>query len=124
MENNKLNGTVTAINDNVCDVRLADGTELKADKVNVGGVGENTTLSLRPERVEIHADTAMENHVTGRVEELIYLGDHIRVRMNVAGNPEFIVKVRNRAGEQKLAEGQDIEIGWYASDCKALDPVG
>ncbi len=123
-ENNKLSGTVTAINDNVCDVRLADGTELKADKVNVGGVGESTTLSLRPERVEIQADSAMENHVTGRVEELIYLGDHIRVRMNVAGNPEFIVKVRNRAGEQKLAEGQDIKIGWYASDCKALDPVG
>lgn len=123
-ENNKLNGTITAINDNICDVRLADGTALKADKVNVGSVGENTTLSLRPERVEIHATDSMENRINGRIEELIYLGDHIRVRMSVAGNPEFIVKVRNRAGEQQLAEGQDLEIGWYASDCKALDPVG
>ncbi|MCP4316075.1 MAG: ABC transporter ATP-binding protein [Hyphomicrobiales bacterium] len=123
-ENNKLSGTVTAINDNICDVRLADGTELKADKVNVNAVGDNTTLSLRPERIEIAAVDSMENRVKGHIEELIYLGDHIRVRMNVAGNPEFIVKVRNRAGEQKLAEGQDIQIGWFASDCKALDPVG
>jgi putative spermidine/putrescine transport system ATP-binding protein len=123
-ENNKLSGVITAINDNICDVRLGDGTELKADKVNVDKVGDRTTLSLRPERIEIVASSGMENNVTGHIEELIYLGDHIRVRMNVAGNREFIVKVRNRAGEQKLAEGQDIKIGWFASDCKALDPVG
>ncbi|MEM6463931.1 MAG: ABC transporter ATP-binding protein [Pseudomonadota bacterium] len=123
-ENNKLTGTITAINDNVCDVQLADGTQLKADRVNVDHVGAKTTLSLRPERIEIHADDSMENRLNGHIEELIYLGDHIRVRMNVAGNPEFIVKVRNRSGQHELAEGQDIQVGWYASDCKALDPVG
>lgn len=123
-ENNKLNGTVTAINGNICDVRLADGTMLKADRVNVGAVGDATTISLRPERIETVVNDAMENKITGHIEELIYLGDHIRVRMRVAGNPEFIVKVRNRAGEQKLARGQEIQISWFADDCKALDPVG
>ena len=51
-ENNKLNGNVTAINGDICDVKLDDGTMLKADKVNVGSVGDRTTISLRPERVE------------------------------------------------------------------------
>ncbi len=123
-ENNKMNGTVTAINDNICDVKLDDGTELKAERVNVEGVGHRTTLSLRPERIETVPDDGMDNIVPGKIEEMIYLGDHLRVRMKVAGNDEFIVKVRNRSGERKLSEGQDINIGWYARDCKALDPVG
>jgi putative spermidine/putrescine transport system ATP-binding protein len=122
-ENNKLTGKIEAMNGTLCDVRLADGMLLKAEKVNVGGVGDKTTLSLRPERVEFDVTEKMENVVTGRIEEMIYLGDHIRVRMNVAGNPEFIAKVRNRGQKRDLAEGQMKQIGWAASDCKALDPV-
>ncbi|MCK5750067.1 MAG: TOBE domain-containing protein, partial [Oricola sp.] len=64
-----------------------------------------------------------ENHVEGMVEELIYLGDHIRVRMKVAGNDEFIVKVRNRGQRWDLEQGQTRTIGWSAKDCKALDAV-
>ena len=123
-ENNRLDGTVTAINGTLCDVRLDDGTELKADKVNVREVGDRTTLSLRPERVETVPSAGMENLVSGRVEELIYLGDHIRVRMTVAGDSEFIVKMRNRSGDEEPALGREMEIGWFARDCKALDPVG
>jgi putative spermidine/putrescine transport system ATP-binding protein len=123
-ENNKMNGTVTAINDNICEVKLDDGTMLKAEKVNVGGVGDRTTLSLRPERIETVPSDNMENIVPGRIEEMIYLGDHLRVRMTVAGDDGFIVKVRNRSGERALSEGQELNIGWYASDCKALDPTG
>jgi hypothetical protein len=49
---------------------------------------------------------SMDNLVNGRIEELIYLGDHIRVRMNVAGNDEFIVKVRNRGEKRKLVSAK------------------
>ncbi|MGA7973890.1 MAG: ABC transporter ATP-binding protein [Pseudolabrys sp.] len=122
-ENNKLTGKVEAMNGTVCDVRLADGTQLKAEKVNVDGVGDTTTLSLRPERVEFDNPESLDNVVTGRIEELIYLGDHIRIRMTVAGNSEFIAKVRNRGQKRQMSEGQMIKIGWAASDCKALDPV-
>jgi putative spermidine/putrescine transport system ATP-binding protein len=81
--------------------------ELAADKVNVDNVGDKTTVSLRPERIEFEPDDQMDNLVKGKIEELIYLGDHIRVRMNVAGNDEFIVKVRNRGEKRKLETGRD-----------------
>ena len=51
------------------------------------------------------------------------LGDHIRVRMNVADNDEFIVKVRNHGDLSSLAEGAKRKIGWMSEDCKALDRV-
>ncbi|WP_417768931.1 ABC transporter ATP-binding protein [Stappia sp.] len=122
-ENNKLSGTVTEVTGDTCAVKLDDGTVLKADAVNIEGVGSRTTISLRPERVEFDTHEQMDNLVKGRIEEMIYLGDHIRVRMNVADNKEFIVKVRNRGEKRDLRTGQTVEIGWAASDCKALDAV-
>ncbi|MAA98600.1 MAG: spermidine/putrescine ABC transporter ATP-binding protein [Stappia sp.] len=122
-ENNKLSGTVTEVSGSSCDVKLDDGTMLKAEAVNIGGVGSRTTISLRPERVEFDTNESMDNLVKGRIEEMIYLGDHIRVRMAVAGNNEFVVKVRNRGEKRDLSVGQMVEIGWAAADCKALDPV-
>ncbi|MEO0327442.1 MAG: ABC transporter ATP-binding protein [Pseudomonadota bacterium] len=122
-ENNKLNGTVEKITGEVCNVRLDDGKAVKARKVNVNAAGDRTTLSLRPERVELDPPKSMKNIVEGKIEELIYLGDHIRVRMNVAGNDEFIVKVRNRGDRKPLFEGETKKIGWASDDCKALDLV-
>jgi len=122
-ENNNLNGQIKAMNGSACDVQLADGSIVKAEKVNVSAVGEATTLSLRPERVELEPENEMDNIVSGKIEELIYLGDHIRVRMNVVGNNEFVVKIRNRGERRNLTAGQTVKIGWAASDCKALDAV-
>ncbi|MCA1297472.1 ABC transporter ATP-binding protein [Stappia indica] len=122
-ENNKLSGTVVAVDGGTCDVKLDDGTMLKAEAVNIGHVGSRTTISLRPERVEFDTNERMDNLIPGEIREMIYLGDHIRVRMKVAGNDEFIVKVRNRGEKRDLRAGQTVEIGWATGDCKALDPV-
>lgn len=120
-ENNKLSGTIVEIDKDSCSVKLDDGNIVKADPVNVSSVGERTMLSLRPERIELLPDTKSDNLIDGKIEELIYLGDHIRVRMNVAGNDEFIVKVRNRRDRRKIAAGDVVKVGWDAADAKALD---
>jgi putative spermidine/putrescine transport system ATP-binding protein len=124
-ENNKLRGTVQDIGrDKVATVKLDSGDVVKALAVNVKGKGERTLLSIRPERVTI-APKKAKNTITlnGRVEELIYLGDHIRTRMSVAGHPDFIVKVPNNSGHHELKEGQTTTVGWVAEDCRALDDM-
>ena len=122
-ENNKLSGTVTAINGNRCAMTLDDGTQVSAEAVNVEGEGSRATISLRPERIELSPDQARENLLDGKVNEVLYLGDHLRIVMSVAGNDEFIVKVPN--GGRKLApeQGQSYKLGWSAVDAKALDAV-
>ena len=124
-ENNRLHGTVTEIDGSVCTVRLDDGQTIRALKVNVDGVNERTTLSLRPERVQVAPtpDTP-DNEISGRVEESIYLGDHMRARLTVAGNDEFIVKVPNAHGHADLETGRTVTLGWTTSDCRALDARG
>ncbi|MEQ9327732.1 MAG: ABC transporter ATP-binding protein [Rhodospirillales bacterium] len=122
-ENNRLMGKVTGINGTTCDVELdGGGGKVQALKVNVDGVGVNTTLSLRPERVTIDpSEGTTENSCPARVEELIYLGDHIRTRLTVSGNSEFIVKIPNAYGHVSLNEGEQVTVGWATEDCRALD---
>jgi len=55
------------------------------------------------------------------VRELIYLGDHIRCRLNAAGNDQFVVKLPNAATIRRLAVGERVRVGWMTEDCRALD---
>ncbi len=121
-ENNTLRGTVYSIDEGVAEVTLDDGQKVRALAVNVDEVGIPTLLSIRPERVVINPnEDKMTQTVDGHVEQLIYLGDHIRCRMTVAGNSEFIVKIPNAADGRMLEVGQNIRIGWMTGDCRALD---
>ena len=120
-ENNTLVGKIRSINDGIARVLLNDGEEVMALAINAGP-GERTQLSIRPERVEIDPDESVTDHtVTGRVEEVIYLGDHIRTRMTVAGNSSFVVKTRNRLGARRFKAGESVRVGWATEDCRALD---
>ncbi len=122
-ENNKLSGRVTAHNGHLCSVTLDDGTQVEAEAVNIEGVGSRSTISLRPERIELEPAEARDNVVNGVVKEVLYLGDHLRIVMSVAGNDEFIVKVPNGGRSVIPVEGQSYRLGWSAEDAKALDPV-
>ena len=59
----------------------------------------------------------------GKVEELIYLGDHIRTRMHVCGHDGFIVKIPNSSAHAQLSEGATVKVGWTMEDCRALDAL-
>ena len=122
-ENNRMTGSIKSIGDKYCEVDLDGGGTVKALKVNIGSVGERTQLSVRPERVSVNLqETSNENNFNGDIKELIYLGDHIRARIEVCGNDEFIVKIPNE-GNVDLKEGSSINLHWKAEDIRALDSV-
>ncbi len=122
-ENNALRGIVERISGDVAEVRLQDGSLVRALPVKVDAPGQETLLSIRPERIMLDPPQGDDIPVLeGHVEELIYLGDHIRCRLSVAGNDEFVVKIPNAADEKRLKTGQTVRLGWKTSDCRALDP--
>ena len=120
-ENNRMVGTIKSMDEKYCSVDLDGGGSVKALKVNIGDIGEKTQLSVRPERVTVNTgQDSNENNFTGLVKELIYLGDHIRARLEVCGNDEFIVKIPNEGGFN-IKEGESIKLTWSADDIRALD---
>ena len=121
-ENNTLSGVVKGLEDDLCLVEVASGEIVKALSINIEGVGHSTMISLRPERVTVNPGKGQcSSTVTGKVEELIYLGDHIRSRMNVCGHNDFIVKIPNSANHAELKPGDKVKVGWKAEDARALD---
>ena len=123
-ENNRFLGKVTEDNGDTVKVEIDNNAgSVIANKINVGAVGDRSTLSLRPERVTVNPEPgSLPNIFSGVAEELIYLGDHIRTRFTVLGHDDFIVKIPNSAGHAHLEEGGTANIGWNAEDCRALDP--
>jgi putative spermidine/putrescine transport system ATP-binding protein len=121
-ENNRLTGTVEKLDGDTCVVAMEGASPVKALKVNINARGERTTLSLRPERVTVRPEPgSMDNIYDAEVEELIYLGDHVRTRVNLLGHKDFIIKVPNAAGHEHLRVGETVPVGWHAEDCRALD---
>ena len=123
-ENNRMIGRVDSISAESAQVRLDSGEIVTAKPVNVNAVGDKTTLSLRPERVVVNPSLGrrIDNRFEATVEELIYHGDHIRTRLTVCKNVDFIVKIPNSATEVgELNVGHQVVIGWGKEDCLALD---
>ncbi|MGY6705234.1 ABC transporter ATP-binding protein [Roseinatronobacter sp.] len=122
-ENNTLDGVVKEIKGETCIVELDGGEVIDAKPVNVTKVGDRTTVSIRPERVEANKDRLAEDAHTikAEVKEFIYMGDVFRTRLKVAGNENFIMKTRNAPDQVRHKPGDMIEIGWMPTDCRALD---
>ena len=121
-ENNTFNGEVTDISNGKCKVKLDSGTEILSNPIRVKSKGEKTIVSLRPERAIIDPENKMDNKHKGKIEEVIYHGDHTRVRLNLLGNKEFILKVPNSSARMDIKLGNEINIGWDSRDARALDP--
>ena len=121
-ENNTFHGEVADISGKKCKIKLNSGDEILANPIRVKSKGEKSIVSLRPERAIIDPDDKMDNKFTGKIEEVIYHGDHTRVRLNLLDNHEFILKVPNSSARMDIKLGNQIKIGWNSFDARALDP--
>ena len=121
-ENNRLHGTVAERDGHFASITMGGGECVRALAVCCGAPGEETTLSLRPERVAVAPEPdTLPNVFDAAVEELIYLGDHVRSRLRLLGNDEFIVKVPNSGAHRAMRVGETVRVGWRAEDCRALN---
>ncbi|OCX61062.1 spermidine/putrescine ABC transporter ATP-binding protein [Thioclava sp. SK-1] len=126
-ENNKLAGKVETLDAaaDTCTVRLASGELIEATPVNVRHAGQETLVSIRPERVEFDPDRMEPNWhlIDAEVIEVVYMGDIYRTVLRVAGTEGFVVKTRNTLGAKMMPKGSKIKIGWNPADARALEPI-
>jgi putative spermidine/putrescine transport system ATP-binding protein len=99
-ENNRFAGEVVANEADLC-VALVEGTRLRGRARTQLACGTRATLSVRPEQIAVAAAGAegAENTLAGRIEETIFLGDRVRVRLRcAAGDVVANVPARDAAG--------------------------
>ncbi len=123
-ENNRLTGSLLSRAGDTCVVGLPRGEKVTALAVNVGQIGEDVTLSIRPERIRLNGHSNdCANRFSGRVAEFIYLGDHVRVRLEVCGKTDFFVKQPIAELNPSLTVGDVVPLGWQVEHGRALDPL-
>jgi putative spermidine/putrescine transport system ATP-binding protein len=86
-ENNAISGQVRELSSpGRCVLATEDGSIIHATASDGLAAGMAATLALRPERLHLSpADGSCCNRFNARVEELIYYGDHTRLRVAACG---------------------------------------
>ncbi|MXW84306.1 MAG: ABC transporter ATP-binding protein [Rhodothermaceae bacterium] len=122
-ESNQLHGRILGMSeeDNVYEVETG-GEMIHALKVEPCNVGDDVTLSIRPERVKINPEAGRyTNEVDATVEDLTFLGNQLRVRLATCGREDFIATIPNIVGHGGWITGDSVRLGWTTVDCRALN---
>ena len=112
-ENNLLPGAVLGAEEDLLVVALDCGPRVLARGVDAGGPGSRCRVAIRPERVAVAAVAAAElgeNALPARVEEAIFQGDHLRLRLSLGDGGTLIAK--RPVGGQTPAPGSIAAVAW------------
>jgi putative spermidine/putrescine transport system ATP-binding protein len=119
-ENNALPGKVVAIKGNECEVELIGGSRVRARNGNCDTVGQTGVVCVRPENLSISAETTPGgNHVAALVEDFIFHGDHVRVKLSAPGMSEIYVKTPARTTNLP-SKGVAVTLCWEPSSARAF----
>ena len=118
-DNNLLPGRVLSTARDACEVETPGGT-VRAFPVHRCAPGAGVVLAIRPERVGLARTEMYSNVFEAEVEDIMFQGDHLRLKLDLCGNPAFIVKIPNVAGHGAVLRGDRVRVGWGVADCRAL----
>jgi putative spermidine/putrescine transport system ATP-binding protein len=123
-ENNRLAGATLAIEEDFALVRLDAGPTIEARAAAGLEAGVRCVVCIRPERIALAAAEAAEMGeaaIDAVVQEAVYLGDHLRLRLALAGgSATLLVKRPSVAGMAGLAPGEAVAVAWQSSHALAF----
>ena len=124
-ESNFLKGRVAETVDDKTAVETDDGLKVWVKRFDRGNPGEEVSVAIRPEKIQILADVAdgfndIVNCFSGSVEEIIYVGEARIYRVSLAAGTAVDVKVQSGPSAQNFKIGGDINIGWRTRHGLAL----
>jgi len=82
-------------------------------------VGQNLRLVIRPEKIYFVRQSGPENGLTGKIEEIIYIGEMTKYSVKI-GEQMVRVKRQNRWGEKKYQVGESVSLGWSPQDVRVV----
>ncbi len=120
---NQLAGTVLSQQSGMAVVELDGGWRVGALAGSGAAPGERTTLAVRPERLRLGTGTPPDGAAAMRVEELIYHGDHLEVRLAGPAGHRLDARLLSGAVPGWVVPGAVVHAGWQAEDARILDPL-
>jgi putative spermidine/putrescine transport system ATP-binding protein len=90
-----LDGTIASAVNGSCVLTLASGEALQGINVNAAQAGAHGQAAVRPERIEafVQAPASKANVIEAKVLDVLYFGDHQRLRCAITGQAQATVKL-------------------------------
>ena len=107
-DNAEFKARVQAADGACCQVMLPGGALLRGINVNQAGAGDVVHASVRPERLSL-AQAGQDNCLPAQVMDVMYFGDHLRLRCIAEGDADVMVKLALNAGDVP-APGQAVRL--------------
>jgi putative spermidine/putrescine transport system ATP-binding protein len=94
-DNTVFNAQVDGTQGSQCNVTLPCGNRLSGVNVNAASQGQAVQACIRPERIHVQlgAEAPAANSLPASVNDVIYFGDHLRLRCTVANQAAATVKI-------------------------------
>lgn len=103
-----LQAEVVRVDGSQCEVRVPNGKLLRGFNVNAAQVGDAVQCGIRPERLQIATEPGA-NTFEAKVADVMYFGDHLRLRCEVPGQPDATIKMP-LAHHQLPESGKTIQV--------------
>jgi putative spermidine/putrescine transport system ATP-binding protein len=121
-ENNTLPCTPLVQEDTMAVVRMGDGSQLRAATANSPASTGDMTVSVRPENIRLasQGDHAGFNRFEGRVTDVFFLGDHMRLSVEAFGGQLVTARIPARQS-MAFAPGDTVGLECAAAECRLLE---
>ncbi|OXC71694.1 ABC transporter ATP-binding protein [Caballeronia sordidicola] len=121
-DSNRVKGKVVGTDGAYCDLQIHGGATVRALNVARLAVGTDATAVIRPERLSIVSNGAVQrNVISGETLGMIYFGDHVRLRCRLPDSNECFVKVPlEGSGAAHIEPGQSILLSFHEDHLKVF----
>ena len=119
-DNNCLSAEVQAIDGGTARTRLASGEAVAARATGHARPGAPATVAIRPENIRF-AEDGDPGAVGGRVCDVVYYGDQIRIHVALSDGTRIVAKSNPAMPHVTTEIGAPVFLAWDAQDAWVLD---
>lgn len=125
-ESNFLQGKIVKSDEEKPLVETEHGLVLWVKERDSLTPGKKVTVAIRPEKIQIlhnKADNSTDivNRFSGRIEEIVYVGEAMVYRVKLAQGLSVTVKVQSGPSAYGYKPKDEVMVGWRARHALALD---
>jgi len=102
-----------------------EGLKVWVKRLDQLNSGEEVAVAIRPEKIQIFSNENdapgdIINRFTGRIEEIVYVGEARIYRISLAAGIIVEVKVQSGPDVKSYRIGDDVQVGWRTRHGLAL----
>ncbi|MGQ0849102.1 MAG: ABC transporter ATP-binding protein [Actinomycetota bacterium] len=114
---NFLQGTVTSLADDVAEVAVPGVGVIRAKVDGKITPGVSVAVMIRPERLRLGSPDLADNTTTGRLEDVVFVGNDILYRVGLEEGTVLTVRDKNLGPGSRLpiGSGQIVSVSWPAA---------